>query len=334
MSGILDSKARIIDAIITQEGRRQIAEGDLRIEYVSFTDTGTRYAADLVSGSADASARIFLEACNLPQDQIAFEADDSGRLQPFKNGQGTQLKDGQIVDYSFTAVTSSLITGSLENVTFLKGDEFSSQADSLLASSLDNFSRLQLIATHDQLFEDDGFGLSRSSVNFVIHNTRPINNPNLFTAHVDQIESLFNDPRLSHVKNFKFLPPINKVHDKSVDKGNHKATSHVRLGEYRPWGRTAGKLEYNQLLHELRYYSEQGYGKTINIDPTSKNNRIVAQFFEKTYNQLRKLDVIDYGLMRTYDRNHPIAHVFFVGKVVTDSNETNSFVHLFTLLFE
>lgn len=333
MSGILDSKARIIDAIITQEGRRQIAEGDLRIEYVSFTDTGTRYAADLVSGSADASTRIFLEACNLPQDQIAFESDDSGRLQPFKNGQSIQVKDGQIIDYSFASVTSSFITGTLDNVTFLKGDEFASQADTLLASSLDNFSKLQLIATHDQLFEDDGFGVSKDSITFVVHNARPVPNPNKFVAHVDQIESLFNDTRLSHVKNFKYLPPINKVPDQSVDKGNHQATSTSHLGDYRPWGRTTA-LSYAQLIHELKYYADLGYAKTIKFDPTSKNNRIVAQFFEKSYNQLKKLDVIDFGSVRTNDRARPIVRIFFVGKVVTDSNETNSFVHLFTLLFE
>ncbi len=57
------------DALVTLEGRRQISTGDMKIEYVSFTDGGTYYAADIASGSSDASSRIFLEACNLPQVQ-------------------------------------------------------------------------------------------------------------------------------------------------------------------------------------------------------------------------------------------------------------------------
>lgn len=335
MAGILDSKTRIIDALVTLEGRRQIAAGDMRIEHVSFTDTGTHYAADLVSGSADASSRIFLEAGNLPQDSITFEADDSGRLKPFRNAEGIQIKDGQILSYSFTALTSSLVTGSLENVRLLKGDEFASTAERLLASSLDNFQRLQLIATHDRIFEDDGFGLGTSTIEFMINNKRPISNPGRFSAHLDHVESLFNDVRLGHVKNFKFLPPINKIDNPSLDKSDHRFTTARHLGHYRPWGRThLHPLTYRQIKHELSYYEDLGYCRTINIDPTSRDNRLVVQFFEKNYNQLIKLDVLDYGKLRTGNRQAPIAHVFFVGKLMTDDNETNSFIHIFTLVFE
>lgn len=335
MSGILDNKTRVLDAIVTLEGRRQLAAGDLRVEFVSFTDSGTRYAADVVSGSADATTRIFLEACHLPQDQITFEADDSGRLKPFKNQEGTQIKDGQVLAYSFTAPTSVLVTGSLENVRILKGDEFTSTAGTLLASTLDNFKKLQLIATHDRVFEDDGFGLGTSEIEFMINNNRPISNPGRFAAHIDQVESLFNDVRLSNIKNFKFLPPTNKIVKNTVDKSDHRQTSQYQLGHYKPWGRTNVKpLTYDQIKHELGFYEQQGYCRTINIDPTSRDNRIVAQFFEKTYNQLVKLDVIDYGRLRTENPEAPIAHVFFIGRLMTDENNTNTFIHLFTLVFE
>ena len=51
MAGILDNKNRIMDTIITTSGRRQISSGRLRVEYASFTDGGTFYEADEVSGS-------------------------------------------------------------------------------------------------------------------------------------------------------------------------------------------------------------------------------------------------------------------------------------------
>ena len=44
MAGILDAKERVLDTIITPAGRAQIASGELRIEYASFTDRQMYYA--------------------------------------------------------------------------------------------------------------------------------------------------------------------------------------------------------------------------------------------------------------------------------------------------
>lgn len=85
MSGILDSKSRIIDAILTSEGRRQIAEDTFNVSYVSFTDADVVYEVDKEVGHVDPTSRIYFEACNLPQDQITFEANDEGKLVPFRN---------------------------------------------------------------------------------------------------------------------------------------------------------------------------------------------------------------------------------------------------------
>ena len=43
MAGILDSKTRFIDLIVTQEGRRQLASGKMRAEYASVSDINTLY---------------------------------------------------------------------------------------------------------------------------------------------------------------------------------------------------------------------------------------------------------------------------------------------------
>ena len=83
MSGILNTKQRIMDTILTQEGKRQLASGELRLNFITFTDNATFYKKDLVSGSADATERIYLESCNLPQDQITFESHDTGGLKSF-----------------------------------------------------------------------------------------------------------------------------------------------------------------------------------------------------------------------------------------------------------
>jgi len=72
----------------------------------------------------------------------------------------------------------------------------------------------------------------------------------------------------------------------------------------------------------------------INFDPTSMENHIVGQFFEKNNDTLRKMDVIDYGVHQTRDPNAPTAHIFFVGKVEVDEKGTDTFIHIFTLIFE
>jgi hypothetical protein len=334
MSGILDSKSRVMDTVLTQEGKRQLASGKMRVEYVSFTDVGTFYSADLVSGSTDASARVYLEHCNLPQDQITFEADDSGRLQPFKNGDGIQLKDGQILEYSFNALTSSILTGSNQNVRILRGDEFASTSETLLASSIDNFKKLRVIGTRDRIFEDDGFAIGNKDVEFLIHDDRPISDATNQTAHINHLESLFNDVRLSNVTNFDYLPPINKVHDSvgsSIDKSDHRSTSAFHLGRYVPWGRShISGLTGKQLEEELRHFELMGYSRVITFDPTSRDNKIVAQFFEVNFSVMKKLDVIDFG---SYVHRGERKHAFFVGKVMTDENGCHTFIHLFTLVF-
>lgn len=80
MSGILDKKSRILDAILTVEGRRQMAEGTYNVSYVTFTDSGVSYIPDSEEGHEDPTDKIYFEACNLPQDQIVFEANDNGKL--------------------------------------------------------------------------------------------------------------------------------------------------------------------------------------------------------------------------------------------------------------
>ena len=83
MAGILDGKERILDTFITNEGRRQLAKGEIQIQFASFTDGHTFYQGSVTEGSENPDARIFLEAASRRQDQITFETDDAGILVPF-----------------------------------------------------------------------------------------------------------------------------------------------------------------------------------------------------------------------------------------------------------
>lgn len=335
MSGILDSKSRVIDTVITTEGRRQLAQGGIDIKYVSFTDGTTFYRPDADTGSEDATKRIFFEACQLPQDDISFRSDEDGNVQPFRNADGIPVAAGRILQYSFNALTASVLTGSTQTVKPLQGDEFARTAETLLTSATDNFRKLYLIASKDKIFEDDGFSLGPDKLTFTITNDRPIPDASNHTSHVSALDSIFSDPRFSHKRNFKYLPPINKAKDASLDRTDPRATKQHALGTYMPWGRThVDGLSYEQTMEELSYYRDLGYMQVVNFDPTSRDNHLVGQFFERSYDSLKKLEVIDYGVHSTGNPAAPIAQIFFVGKVEVDDKGTDTFIHLFTLVFE
>lgn len=78
--GILEGKSRILDSILTTEGRRQLAEGTFNVSFATFTDTDMSYESDAVEGHVDPTDRIYFEASSLPQDQVIFEANDEGKI--------------------------------------------------------------------------------------------------------------------------------------------------------------------------------------------------------------------------------------------------------------
>lgn len=102
MSGILDSKSRVIDAILTTEGRRQLAEGTFVVSYATFTDGDVPYAPDVNVGHEDPTNKFYLEASSLPQDQVVFEANDEGKLVSMRNQLMYVKSPGQNVSASFT----------------------------------------------------------------------------------------------------------------------------------------------------------------------------------------------------------------------------------------
>jgi len=313
MAGILDSKTRIFDTFVTQEGRRQFASGKMKAEFYSFTDGFSIYKTDTINtGSAlDETYRICFEATSLPQDQVTFEADDSGKLSAFR-GSGVNILAGQI----FSGSAVQLITGS----------EFASFSGNLLGSaSIDAFSRLRILGSPD-FFEQrfNEFLIGNDTFSFTISDNLPISSSAMQKGNIDQIESLFMDKRLSHVPNFKYLPPVNRARIGA-------ATS--SLGVFPSLGQ-APIITNADLENELLYSRQTGFQETVTFLQTSKENNLVCQMFEMSGDAIVKLDVVDFGMFSVpNDQEHPTKHVFFVGKVYRDSTGTSTFVNMFTLVF-
>jgi hypothetical protein len=303
MSGILNSKSRILDVIVTQEGRRQIANGDIRIKFASFTDCHTYYEASAISGSADASSRLFFEAASLPHDQITFETDDSGNMVKFS---------GADIEYDGDRIFTGDSDNRLSEVT--DTSKFASSVSSLLNSSVQNFQKHMMIGTKDDHFGSQQFNLNQNSYEFKINSTSPINTKvDLSTAGVDEIEPFFLDKRLSHLPSFKFLPPVNSYDGEELAEFSDLNEGH--------------NLTLEQLKKELK---EKPY-VDIEFQETSHDNNIMAQFFETKYTSMTKLDAIDFG--EFIDRDGEECRVFFVGKVFSDKDGIPTFVNMFTMVY-
>lgn len=306
--GFLDPKTRILDTLITEEGRFQLSQGRLRVSRVAFSDSSTFYEYDIASGSSDVTSRVYFEACSLPQDQITFQADDSGRLQPFTNPTGINVIHGKLV--SGSAIVPE------------DGTQFASLADSLLESSERNFSHLAIIGSIDPIFEDHEFELSVDEVTFTITNDRPLPSSVVGIRHISTVPSFFQDPRLSHLPNFKFMPPVVKTGDGQTVRELAKVAD---IG-------SAFKSDNDfrsALSDRMKTLELEGGCKTVTMDPTSRENNIFMQMFEVSSDgTMVKLDVVKFANASDHERP-----VYFVGKIVRDGDEFK-FFNIFTLTLE
>jgi hypothetical protein len=169
MAGILDSKTRIMDVIVTQEGRRQMASGKLRAEFLSFTDTHTFYQKEGDQGNEDPTNRLYFEATSTLNDMVTLESDDSGNLIQFD----FSPKHTLVGDQLFTVTASSPDISNYQFRVYSHGDNFASVGSLLVTSSINNFKNLRMIGTRNGVESDlagDGFELSKNNVNFTIKN--------------------------------------------------------------------------------------------------------------------------------------------------------------------
>lgn len=310
MSGILNNKERIFDFFITDEGRKQISNGTYDIKYVAFSDSHAFYQSDELSGSADPTERIYLEASNLPQDQITFEADDSGKLIPF-GGSIVNVLGGKILSGTEAAFLD-FVTGS--NV-------FASLSDKLLSSSFENFTKLKTIGTIDFLDDTNNFIVSDNKVRFEINDQFPFKQEDISEISISSCLKFFQDPRLAKLPNFKYLPPKNK--------NIFKEETQTLLGDYSKLGQ-GEVLSYEQISNKLIDRER----KTIDFTETSNQNNLHIQIFEGLSFELSKLDIIDYGELFVPNNDFPNKSVYFVGKIFIDEIGNRNFVNIFTIILE
>lgn len=322
MAGILDSKTRVMDFILTDEGRRQVRDGDLRLAFASFSDMGTFYSEDSTGAATDASARIYFEAASRPQDRLVVES-VLGVISSFATVGSSASFDlaGEQV-----ATQPESPAHAFETLT-LTGSSLVEQSDSILSGITNNFNDNQFIAKEDVFSYKQGFELSDETIEFRPTSQAPINTW-LYTSVDDRVRpptlSSFDavpfDRRFAHFPNYKFLPPVNA-------QGSGPLAGQ-QLGFY-PNLNQPELLSYKQLQEELA-------GKDVHevrFDPTSRDNNVTIQPFEfdSSTGTLRKLVIVDYGVFPNTRKTSAGVHVFFLGKMLRSRDGSLKFINIFTL---
>ena len=301
MAGILDSKSRIMDVVITEQGRRQLASGQMKIEYATFTDLGAFYSGDEDGVLEDPSVRIYFEAASdLPSDLVTLETDDSELLTPYR------------ADNFAVGGNNMVLSGSLRSKTAI-----ADAADAISTAILDSWNNLQVIGTDDPLDDEQGFTLSQQTVSVSIREEFPFKKGDVRTAVIDDVEGLSNDVRLSNLQNFKYLPPVNYS---GVRAGQP-------IGEFPNTNETldADRKAFEARIRELEYTD-------IGFVQTSIENNFVMQAFELSEDDgIVKLDVIDYGTRPSAYDSTKFVRTLFAGKVVRDGFGNPTFINIFTL---
>jgi hypothetical protein len=355
MAGILNNKTRIMDTIITVEGKRQLGRGNFRPEFASFTDGQSFYESesDPVSGSTDATDRILFESVSLPCDKIFLEYDDSGRL--------LGSSDIKVNPLGGNAGGIFLRTGSDGSYSLGNNNNFGSIAETMVSGSIDNLNRHQILSSHiPNKYNDFTFNLSSNKIDFVIDNLKPYGKlPNDMEFEVSAMKPFLYDKKLAHLPHFKFLPP---VRDDGLKLGRYKDLNDKELLTFDELIQTIGELpddssitkDENQINLEifgdvdeafvnaakLNYVPNLGKPKeAIKFLDTTGMNNLFAQCFEikegQNNNFLEKLSVIDFGSFKdNNDKKRKEKRVFFVGKIKEGVGGLPTFINIFTLIFD
>jgi len=295
--GILDSKTRIIDLILTGEGKRQLVNGEMVTEYISFSDSSMSYNDEDLE-------KLILESNNLPQDQITAESDVNELLR-------------KIVTNDFKIINSKvyLLSGSELTNSFVSGSQLINYFDEVSKSSLQNFKKLQIIKSYDSFDQFENLSSNTTSSYFMItendiNKNDNTNKPN-FNLNINTMPSIFLDPDTSKSKNYLYLPPVDENNNQLFDYGFKKGT--------------------NEIINDVSL-RERLKNKKRSIFKLTGSGKNHIQIFQSQNDMLKKLDIIKYGEFIDEESNKNEA--YFAGKLIVDETGNSTFYRMFTILIK
>jgi len=349
MAGILNKRERFIDLIMTNEGKRQLFDGEMKPVYASLSDKFSVYDDDNDSQSNKKKIDKFnIEASSLSIDEIVLEVDDSGRLTLPSQSEEYSVVGNKIFEAikEETRLTYNLVNSS----------SFASTAEKIKNQSIENFQKNKFLSSKSMLEKFDNFKIESNTHTFSITNSTPFPEGTLTQAiDIDDAEPFMFDSKLAHYKNFQFLPPVNKDGSnvgqysdfRSTTKGDYqqiKNSLNISSFDFSPLDQEGTTVDYVGDVPIINRESNLNIDtviakpfKKIIFEDTSQHNNILLQIYEKNINglKMKKLDIVDAGEFHDEnDPQNPLKHVYYVGKVYFDTNNIPTFINMFTLIFD
>ena len=321
MSGILNNKERILDLVVTQEGRRQISSGKMVINFASFSDYATFYQkSGSLNYAEDASNRIFFESNTSYQDVIVPEIPVGNEIRPFKTKDFILPGNGKVASGTF-----NLGFRDIPNV--LTGGMLGEISDKFFSSITDNFNDLRILGTNDQFSDSNNFELLENTGSFSITSDDDFNKikSNFGSINAEDAPSLFADKYFSHLPNFQYLPPVNTLsanEDSPRPLGEYFKLQEERINTYLD----LQKILENKQKIEIKFYD------------TSRFNNVCLQIFECFDDgsgiNIEKLSTIDFGEFSYFETKDNNKNVYFIGKIIRDGDGSDTYFNIFTIVAE
>jgi len=296
VAGILDSKSRILDVILTDIGRDQMNRGEFNVVFASFSDSAVDYKDDGQGVYVDISDRIAFEAHSSPNDEIIPEIDNLGEFLLTKKISPTLTVNNGVL-YEQTEEGYNPV------------DAFA-RIDSFTDLTTNRFSNLKILRSESSV---PAFDVSNENVVLNIRNTE-----NTLKPDVEQLNPILVDNRFSGNINMSYLPPV------SLNGGTMKP-----LRAYNRYGKP---FTMKNVLNELERKSRGKSRIELGSVESFEEHNIIGQMFIKKDQSVKKLLVVDAGEFQN-ELGKVIMQIYHLGFIFKDENGTSKFTRAYSLVF-
>ena len=331
MSGILDKKSRIIDFVITENGRSQIEDGDIRYKFATFSDSSIIYTKNHELTKQNKSA-----ISNSEFDYIPLEANTkvNSTLNP-------EFDLGKFFTY-----TNSNILNSEEVKNSIN---FNASVDQLLTNnSLSNkLKSLNLITTENSInpdrniaFTDNGYRKNEIDFQGKSNKYKTINS---YKIQKKNLPVIALDKRFSNKINYKMLIPKDISGENLYEKSQFKNINN--LDDFNTTGfvfssyNISSNSQNNEVLTREKEIlkvinsiekDDNIHKKVYEIENRSDENTFIFELHEARIgsNDLEKLSFVKLGDF--FDKESSITKkIYLIGKVVNSRDDSEDLEVLF-----
>ena len=332
MPGILNKKSRIIDFVITDNGRSQIEDGDVRYKFATFSDKSILYTKD-----HEASLNNKADISNAEFNYLPIEANSKGN-----NTLNPEFDLGKLFSFTNSNILDSQEVKNSVN--------FNAAAD-LFLSSLSlcgNLKSLSLISTKNKINNDAKIkfkdsGLKKNEIDFQnkVNKYKTISS---YSVNKENLPVIALDKRFSHKTNYKLLIPKDISGNDLYAKENFQRIE--RLEDFNTTGflytSYSTQIEFDS---ELVVSREKEICKILNsiesdaaihkivyeLENNSPENTFIFELHESRLksNDLEKLSFIKIGDF--YDKeSSSTKKVYLIGKIINSRENSNELETMFS----